>query len=92
MDALQDWALEYPALARLLWVIMLVLATLLVWSLFFCCWGNQSSTSPLERYLSGKTAAFILTQLIWNQFLLMFFSCFQTEEERFYSGNIAGFS
>lgn len=77
MDVLQDWALAYPALARLLWVILLVLATLLVWSLFFCCWGNQSSTSPLERYLSGNTAAFILTQLIWKQFLLMFFSCFQ---------------
>ncbi|XP_016407184.1 plectin-like isoform X3 [Sinocyclocheilus rhinocerous] len=53
MDALQDWALVYPALARELWVIVLVLATVLVWSLFFCCWGNQSSTSPLERYLSA---------------------------------------
>ncbi|RXN28523.1 plectin-like isoform X1 [Labeo rohita] len=53
MDTLQDWALAYPALARLLWVIVLVLATVLVWSLFFCCWGNQSSTSPLERYLSA---------------------------------------
>ncbi|XP_016104136.1 plectin-like [Sinocyclocheilus grahami] len=53
MDALQDWALVYPALARVLWVIVLVLATILVWSLFFCCWGNQSSTSPLERYLSA---------------------------------------
>lgn len=77
MDALQEWALAYPALARLLWVIVLVLATVLVWSLFFCCWGNQSSTSPLERYLSGNTAAFILTQLIWNQFSAMFFSSFQ---------------
>ncbi|CAM4636723.1 unnamed protein product [Leuciscus chuanchicus] len=53
MDALQDWALEYPALARLLWVFVLVLATVLVWSLFFCCWSNQSSTSPLEGYLSA---------------------------------------
>ncbi|XP_016136919.1 plectin-like [Sinocyclocheilus grahami] len=51
MDSLQDWALAYPALARLLWVIVLVLATVLIWSLFFCCWG--SSTSPLERYLSA---------------------------------------
>uniref|UniRef100_A0A8C2D775 Plectin n=1 Tax=Cyprinus carpio TaxID=7962 RepID=A0A8C2D775_CYPCA len=53
MDALLEWALAYPALARLLWVIVLVLATVLVWSLFFCCWGSQSSTSPLERYLSA---------------------------------------
>uniref|UniRef100_A0A671N497 Plectin-like n=1 Tax=Sinocyclocheilus anshuiensis TaxID=1608454 RepID=A0A671N497_9TELE len=52
MDALQDWALVYPALARVLWVIVLVLATVLVWSLF-CCRGNQSSTSRLERYLSA---------------------------------------
>ncbi|XP_051520734.1 SAFB-like transcription modulator [Myxocyprinus asiaticus] len=53
MDALQDWALAYPAPARLVWVIVLVLATVLVWSLFFCCWGSQSSTSSLERYLSA---------------------------------------
>ncbi|KAA0710219.1 Microtubule-actin cross-linking factor 1, isoforms 1/2/3/5 620 kDa actin-binding protein [Triplophysa tibetana] len=53
MDVLQDWALAYPALARLLWVIVLVLATVLVWGLFFCCWGSQSSTSPLERYISA---------------------------------------
>ncbi|KAL7883793.1 hypothetical protein SRHO_G00014510 [Serrasalmus rhombeus] len=53
MDALQDWALAYPAVARLLWVIVLVLATLLVWSFFFCCWDSRSSVSPLETYLSG---------------------------------------
>lgn len=76
MDVLQDWALEYPALARLLWVIVLVLATVLVWSLFFC-WGSQSSTSPLERYLSGNIAALILPQLTWNQFLLILFSSFR---------------
>ncbi len=77
MDVLQDWAQAYPALAQLLWVIVLVLATVLVWSLFFCCWGSQSSTSPLERYLSGKIAALILPQLTWNQFLLIFFSSFR---------------
>ncbi|XP_073714527.1 plectin a [Misgurnus anguillicaudatus] len=53
MDVLQDWTLAYPPLARLLWVFVLVLATVLVWCLFFCCWGSQSSTSPLERYLSA---------------------------------------
>ncbi|XP_026080590.1 plectin isoform X7 [Carassius auratus] len=53
MDALQDWALVYPAPAWVLWVIVLILATVLVWSLFFCCWGSQSSSSPLERYLSA---------------------------------------
>ncbi len=77
MDVLQDWAQAYPALAQLLWVIVLVLATVLVWSLFFCCWGSQSSTSPLERYLSGNIAALILPQLTWNQFLLIFFSSFR---------------
>ncbi|KAL7826940.1 hypothetical protein AOLI_G00321490 [Acnodon oligacanthus] len=54
MDALQDWALAYPAVARLLWVIVLVLATLLVWSFFFCCWDSRSSVSPLETYLSAE--------------------------------------
>ncbi|XP_034154496.2 plectin a isoform X3 [Pangasianodon hypophthalmus] len=53
MNALHDWVLAYPAPARLLWVLALVLATLLVWSLFFCCWENRSSVSPLERYLSA---------------------------------------
>ncbi|XP_059366374.1 probable serine/threonine-protein kinase irlF [Carassius carassius] len=53
MDALQDWALVYPSPARVLWVIVLILATVLVWSLFFCCWGSHSSSSPLERYLSA---------------------------------------
>ncbi|KAI4871503.1 hypothetical protein NFI96_027170 [Prochilodus magdalenae] len=53
MDALQDWALAYPAVARLLWVIVLVLATLLIWSFFFCCWDSRSSVSPLETYLSA---------------------------------------
>ncbi|XP_060753468.1 plectin a isoform X3 [Tachysurus vachellii] len=53
MDALHDWVLAYPAPARMAWVLALVLATLLVWSLFFCCWENRSSVSPLERYLSA---------------------------------------
>ncbi|TSK31513.1 Plectin [Bagarius yarrelli] len=53
MDAFHDWVLAYPAPARLVWVLALVLATLLVWSLFFCCWETRSSVSPLERYLSA---------------------------------------
>ncbi|XP_053347946.1 plectin a isoform X1 [Clarias gariepinus] len=53
MDALHDWVLTYPAPARLVWVLALVLATLLVWSLFFCCWETRNSVSPLERYLSA---------------------------------------
>ncbi|KAG9278925.1 plectin-like [Astyanax mexicanus] len=51
MDALQDWALAHPAPARLLWVMVLVLATLVVWSFFFCCWDVRS-VSPLETYLA----------------------------------------
>ncbi|CAB1428370.1 unnamed protein product [Pleuronectes platessa] len=56
MDLLTAWAATDPAVARLLWVLALVLATLLVWLLFFCCYGwNQSSSSSLEKYLAVTT-------------------------------------
>ncbi|XP_069372539.1 plectin a isoform X32 [Paralichthys olivaceus] len=49
-------AVTNPAVARLLWVLALVLATLLVWLLFFCCYSwNQSSSSSLEKYLAVMT-------------------------------------
>ncbi|XP_071356207.1 plectin a isoform X2 [Trachinotus anak] len=53
MDILTAWAVTNPAVARLLWVLALVLATLLVWLFFFCCYSwNQSSSPSLERYLA----------------------------------------
>ncbi|KAM6974051.1 plectin a isoform 2-T2 [Tautogolabrus adspersus] len=53
MDILTVWAITNPAAARLLWVLLLVLATLLVWLFFFCCYSwNQSSSPSLERYLA----------------------------------------
>ncbi|KAK5854659.1 hypothetical protein PBY51_004836 [Eleginops maclovinus] len=53
MDALTAWAIANPAVARLLWVLVLVLATLLVWLFFFCCYSwNQRSSPSLERYLA----------------------------------------
>ncbi|XP_055368808.1 plectin a isoform X7 [Betta splendens] len=53
MDILTAWALTNPAAARLLWVLLLVLATLLVWLVFFGCYRwNQSSSPSLERYLA----------------------------------------
>ncbi|XP_067346971.1 plectin a isoform X6 [Channa argus] len=52
MDVLTAWAVTNPAVARLLWVLLLVLATLLVWVFFCCCYSwNQSSSPSLERYL-----------------------------------------
>ncbi|KAM4538788.1 plectin a isoform 3-T3 [Odontesthes bonariensis] len=52
MDVLTAWAASDPAAARLLWVVLLVAATFLVW-LFFCCYSwNHSSSSSLERYLA----------------------------------------
>ncbi|XP_076865914.1 plectin a isoform X6 [Brachyhypopomus gauderio] len=53
MELLQNLLLGNPALARLVWVMVLVVATLLVWSLFFCCWESRGSVSPLEIYLSA---------------------------------------
>ncbi|XP_008291524.1 uncharacterized protein LOC103365768 [Stegastes partitus] len=53
MDILTAWAATNPAVARLLWVLALVLATFLVWLFFFCCYSwNQSSSPSLERYLA----------------------------------------
>lgn len=53
MDILTTWAVTNPAVARLLWVLVLVLATFLVWLFFFCCYSwNQSSSPSLERYLA----------------------------------------
>lgn len=57
MDVLTVWADVNPAVARLLWVLVLVLATLLVWLFFFCCYSwNQRSSPSLERYLAGRRA------------------------------------
>ncbi|MEQ2186546.1 hypothetical protein GOODEAATRI_029675 [Goodea atripinnis] len=56
MDLLMFWAVTDPAVARLLWVLLLVVATFLIW-LFFCCYSwNQSSSPSLERYLAGRWA------------------------------------
>lgn len=55
-DVLSAWAVTNPAMAQLLWVIVLVLATLLLW-LFFSCYSWKRSASPsLERYLAGRWA------------------------------------
>jgi len=57
MDVLTAWAVSNPAVARLLWVLLLVMATFLVWLFFFCCYSwNRSSSSSLERYLAGRWA------------------------------------
>ncbi|KAI9514420.1 hypothetical protein NQZ68_033538 [Dissostichus eleginoides] len=72
MDVLTAWAATNPAVARLLWVLVLVLATLLVWLFFFCCYSwNQRSSPSMERYLAvmvkrskskapAKTAEFLI--------------------------------
>ncbi|KAM7373522.1 hypothetical protein PAMP_008367 [Pampus punctatissimus] len=53
MDILTAWAVTNPAVVRILWVLVLVLATLLVWFFFFCCYTwNQRSLPSLERYLA----------------------------------------
>ncbi|XP_068189846.1 uncharacterized protein [Antennarius striatus] len=53
MDILSAWADADPAVAGLLWVLALVLATLLVWLLFCSCHSwNQSSSPSLEKYLA----------------------------------------
>ena len=55
VDVLMAWAATNPAVTRLLWVLVLVLATLLVWALFFCCYARSRGSSPaLERYLEGR--------------------------------------
>lgn len=60
MDILTAWAVTNPAAARLLWVLVLVLATLLVWLFFFCCYSwNQRSSPSLERYLAGRWALLV---------------------------------
>lgn len=57
MDLLTSWAVADPAAAQLVWVLGLVLATLLVWFLSFCCYSWKQSSSPsLERYLTGRWA------------------------------------
>lgn len=57
MDISTTWAASNPAVARLLWVLGLVLATLLVWFLSFCCYSwNHNSSPSLERYLAGRWA------------------------------------
>lgn len=53
MDVLTAWAVANPAMARLLWVLVLMLVSVLLW-LCFCCYSwNQSSSPSLERYLAG---------------------------------------
>lgn len=55
MDVLTSWATTNPVVARLLWVLLLVVATFLVWLFFFCCYSwNQNSSASLERYLAGR--------------------------------------
>lgn len=54
MDVLTAWAVTHPAMARLLWVLVLILATLLLWLFFFCYSWNQRTSSSLERYLAGR--------------------------------------
>ena len=57
MDILTAWVVTNPALDRLLWVLVLVLATVLVWLFFFCCYSwNQSAAPSMERYLAGRWA------------------------------------
>lgn len=53
MDVLAAWALANPAMARLLWVLLLVLVTLLLWVCFWCYSWDQGSSS-LEEYLAGR--------------------------------------
>ncbi|KAM8840850.1 uncharacterized protein AB9W97_001443 [Spinachia spinachia] len=53
MDVLTAWAATNPSVARLLWVLVLVLATLLIWLFFCCCYSwNQTSSPSLEQYLA----------------------------------------
>ena len=55
VDVLLAWAATNPAVTRLLWVLVLVVATLVVWALFFCCYARSRGSSPaLERYLEGR--------------------------------------
>ncbi|KAM7384661.1 hypothetical protein PAMA_011828 [Pampus argenteus] len=57
MDILTAWAATNPAVLRILWVLVLVLATLLVWFFFFCCYiWNQRSSPSLETYLAGNVS------------------------------------
>lgn len=53
MDVLTAWAMANPAMARLLWVLVLMLVTLLLWICFWCYSWNQSSSPSLEKYLAG---------------------------------------
>ncbi|XP_068603729.1 epiplakin [Brachionichthys hirsutus] len=55
MDILSAWAVtDPPAVARLLWVLALVLPTLLVWLLFCSCHSwNQISSPSMEKYLAA---------------------------------------
>lgn len=63
MNVLRAWAVSDPAVAQLLWILALVLATLLLW-LFFVCFGwRRSSSASLERYLAGRFAG------MWVSFL-----------------------
>lgn len=60
MDVLTAWAVANPAMARLLWVLVLMLVSVLLW-LCFCCYSwNQSSSPSLERYLAGTCCPQVL--------------------------------
>lgn len=56
MDILRAWAENDPAVAQLLWILALVLATLLLWLFFVCFVWRRSSSPSLERYLAGRWA------------------------------------
>lgn len=56
MDVLRPWAVNDPAVAQLLWILALVLATLLLWLFFFCFSWKRNASPSLERYLAGRWA------------------------------------
>lgn len=56
MDVLRAWAVNDPAVAQLLWILALVLATLLLWLFFFCFSWKRNASPSLERYLAGRWA------------------------------------
>lgn len=53
MDVPAAWATANPAMAQLLWVLVLMLVTLLLWLCFCCYIWNQSTSPSLEKYLAG---------------------------------------
>ncbi|KAL4629794.1 plectin-like isoform X2 [Arapaima gigas] len=51
-----DWVISDPTAACFSWVLVLVLATLLLWAVFFCCTSRTGDPEPLwERLCSDVT-------------------------------------